>query len=185
MGIVIDADHDIESDRPDGVTVTPGCRSAPMAWLATPRRRSYPPIRATGSKRLKQRSEASRSSTGNEGDRWRGRFSARVVTGSRATSTARRGGAGGPRCGGRHVDHPGSARARRGSRARRRRDLAEPLPHVGGADHVDEPGLVLEVEEHHSLRRARLLTVGDHPGDVDDRAIGSSRSVSAVTTLVP
>jgi hypothetical protein len=29
------------------------------------------------------------------------------------------------------------------------------------------------------------LTVGDHPGDVDDRAIGSSRSVSAVTTLVP
>ena len=51
-------------------------------------------------------------------------------------------------------------------------DLAEPLPHVGRADHVDQAGLVLEVEEDHALRGRRLLTVRDHAGDVDDRAVG-------------
>ena len=32
----------------------------------------------------------------------------------------------------------------------------------GGADHVHEPGLVLEVEEHHALRGLGLLAVRDH-----------------------
>src|SRR5947209_17924480 len=38
---------------------------------------------------------------------------------------------------------------------------AEPLPGTGGADDVEQAGLVLEVQEHGSLRGARLLTVGD------------------------
>ena len=41
-----------------------------------------------------------------------------------------------------------------------------------GADHVDEPGLVLEVEEHRALRGRRLLAVRHHSGDLDDAAVG-------------
>ena len=60
MGIVIDADHDIESDRADGVTVTLRLsQRGPMTWLATllagARTRRYVQLEANG---LKQRSEA-------------------------------------------------------------------------------------------------------------------------------
>ena len=60
MGIVIDADHDIESDRPNGVTVTLRLtQRGPMVWLATllagARTRRYVQREANG---LKQRSEA-------------------------------------------------------------------------------------------------------------------------------
>ena len=60
MGIVIDADHDIDSDRPDGVTVTLRLsQRGPMAWLASllfgGRTRRYVQLEANG---LKQRSEA-------------------------------------------------------------------------------------------------------------------------------
>jgi uncharacterized membrane protein len=59
MGIVIDADHEIESDRPDGVTVTLRLgQRGPMAWLATllagARTRRYVQAEANG---LKQRCE--------------------------------------------------------------------------------------------------------------------------------
>jgi uncharacterized membrane protein len=59
-GIVIDADHDIESDRPNGVTVTLRLtQRGPMVWLATllagSRTRRYVQAEANG---LKQRSEA-------------------------------------------------------------------------------------------------------------------------------
>ena len=76
---------------------------------------------------------------------------------------------------GEHVDDAlVASRAGRGSRARARcgRRLAVALPHVGSADHVDQAGLVLEVEEDHALRGRRLLAVRDHAGDVDDRAVG-------------
>jgi hypothetical protein len=60
MGIVTDADHDIESDRPNGVTVTLRLsQRGPMAWLASllfdARTRRYVQLEANG---LKERSEA-------------------------------------------------------------------------------------------------------------------------------
>ncbi len=65
-----------------------------------------------------------------------------------------------------------SSRPRISSAGALRATHAVALPHVGGADHVDQAGLVLEVEEDHALRRRRLLAVRDHAGHVDHRAIG-------------
>ena len=54
----------------------------------------------------------------------------------------------------------------------------EPLPHPFAADHVDEPGLVLEVQEHRALRGRGLLAVCHHSRHLDDGAVGEHAQVA-------
>ena len=59
-------------------------------------------------------------------------------------------------------------------------DAAEPRPAALRHDDVDQPGLVLEVEERRALRGHRALAVGDHAGH-DDRARPAWRPTAPAT----